>query len=307
MKKVIATRGSALALWQANHIKALLEKQYPGITVELNVIKTTGDKILDVPLAQFGGKGVFVKEIEEALLSGEADIAVHSMKDVPVELPAELEIYANPLREKPNDAFLSIKYDSLSSLPENAVIGTSSLRRKAQLLKMMPSLTIKDLRGNVDTRIRKLHNGEFDAIILAEAGLRRLNITENIKQSIPADIMIPAVCQGVLGIEVRKDDADTKRTIDFLKDSGTETAVKAERAFLSRLEGGCQAPIGCYAKLDGAKINITGFISGLDGKKMIIHRMSGDTASPEALGTALANQALSDGGKEILDQLYGRK
>ena len=211
MTVTIATRGSELALWQANHIKDLIENEHPGVTVLLKIIKTTGDKILDVPLAKIGGKGLFVKEIEQALIDREADIAVHSMKDVPITLPPELEIYLNPIGEEPNDAFLSVKYNSIAGLPVGATVGTSSLRRKLQLTQMRPDLEIKDLRGNVNTRLKKLGDGLYDAIILAKAGLKRLGLTQYIKETLPVDIMIPAVCQGVLGIEVRKTDEKIKK------------------------------------------------------------------------------------------------
>lgn len=304
MKLTIATRGSALALWQANHIKSLIENKHPGCTVELNVIKTTGDKILDVPLAKIGGKGLFVKEIETALLEKKADLAVHSMKDVPVELPHELEIYVNPERESPNDAFLSVKYNSISELPEGAVVGTSSLRRKLQLLQYKPFLTIKDLRGNVDTRIRKMTEGEFDAIILAQSGLNRLGLTEHVKETITSDKMIPAVCQGALGIEVRKDDAKTKELLTFMKDPVTETAVAAERAFLTRLNGGCQAPIACHAVINGDNIVITGYLSSLDGKNIYKHDIKGEAKDAGSLGDSLAQMILSDGGAEVLRSIY---
>lgn len=304
MKLIVATRGSALALWQANYIKNRLENQHPGVTISLNVIKTTGDKILDVPLAKIGGKGLFVKEIESALMDGEADIAVHSMKDVPVDLPPELELYANPVKEVPNDAFLSVKYHSLEELPQGAVVGTSSLRRKLQLVRINPLLKIKELRGNVDTRIRKMTDGEYDAIILAEAGLKRLGFTEHIKQSIPVDVMLPAVCQGVLGIEVRRNDTRTKDLIHFLKDADTETAVTAERAFLAGLNGGCQTPIACHAVLSGNTIHITGYLSDLEGKKIIRHTLSGAKTDPAALGSALAEKILESGGDKILKEIY---
>ena len=304
MKLVIATRGSALALWQANHIKDLIEKEHPQCSVELNVIKTQGDKILDVPLAKIGGKGLFVKEIEEAMLAGQADIAVHSMKDVPVELPEELEIWVNPRRESPYDAFLSVKYKSIDELPAGAVVGTSSLRRKLQLLALKPDLSIKELRGNVDTRIRKMTDGEYDAIILAQSGLNRLGLTEHIRQTIPAEVMLPAICQGALGIEARKDDSKTKELLAFLKDKTTETAVAAERAFLTKLEGGCQAPIGAHAVLNGSTLTLTGFLSDLEGKKVIKERISGNSADAAGLGTKLAESILAYGGQAILKELY---
>ncbi len=304
MTVTIATRGSELALWQANHIKELIEREHRGTQVLLNIIKTTGDKILDVPLARIGGKGLFVKEIEEALLAGEADIAVHSMKDVPVVLPPELELYINPKGEEPNDAFLSVQYNNISDLPHGAVVGTSSLRRKLQLIRLRPDLEIKDLRGNVNTRIRKLTEGVYDAIILAKAGLKRLGLTEHLKETLPLDIMLPAVCQGVLGIEVRKDDTATKKLIDFLRDEDTAVKVAAERAFLQTLEGGCQAPIACHATLSLGTLHIHGYLSSLDGKEIYKETISGKTEDAAGLGTALARKILDTGGAKILREIY---
>jgi hydroxymethylbilane synthase len=304
MKLTIATRGSALALWQANHIKSLLENEHPGLEVSLNVIKTTGDKILDVPLAKIGGKGLFVKEIETALLEGQADLAVHSMKDVPTDLPEELELYVNPIKELSNDAFLSVKYGSLKELKAGAVVGTSSLRRKLQLLEFCPGLDIRELRGNVDTRIRKMVDGEYDAIILAAAGLKRLGLTEHVKEIIAEDILLPAVCQGVLGIETRRDDDKTKGMIAFLKDKNTETVVAAERAFLKKLEGGCQAPIACHGVLEGAEVHLSGYLSDLEGKRIIRQELSGAANEAAALGVKLAENMLAAGGAEILKEIY---
>jgi hydroxymethylbilane synthase len=304
MNLTIATRGSALALWQAKHIKSLIEARYADCTVELNIIKTSGDKILDVPLAKIGGKGLFVKEIEEALLAKKADLAVHSMKDVPVALPEALEIWANPRRESPNDAFLSAKYNSISELPAGSVVGTSSLRRKLQLLQINPTLNIKDLRGNVDTRIRKMLDGEYEAIILAQSGLNRLGLTEHIKQTIPADVMLPAVCQGALGIEVRKEDTQLKYMLAFLNDETTEAAITAERAYLIKLEGGCQAPIGGHAVINGDKLKISGFLSTLDGQQVIQDELEGSIKDARLLGKALATRMLKNGGEDILKSIY---
>ncbi|MDR2884949.1 MAG: hydroxymethylbilane synthase [Deferribacteraceae bacterium] len=300
----IATRGSALALWQANHIKSLIEQNNPGIEVLLNIIKTTGDKILDVPLAKIGGKGLFVKEIETALLANEADLAVHSMKDVPVELPAELEIYANPSPEKPNDAFLSIKYNSINELPDGAVVGTSSLRRKLQLKAIKPNIRTEELRGNVNTRIQKMVDGQYDAIILAQAGLERLELVEHIKQTIPVDLMLPAVCQGVLGIEIRKGDTRTMEIIKCLKDLESEKRVAAERAFLTKLEGGCQAPIACHAVISGDKLSMTGYLSDLEGETVIMKRREGASIDAATVGRMLAEDILADGGDKILKAIY---
>lgn len=303
-KVTIATRGSMLALWQANHIKACIEAEHPGTEVTLNVIKTQGDKILDVPLAKIGGKGLFVKEIEQALLDNEADLAVHSMKDVPMDLPEELELYVNPKPEEPNDAFLSVKYDSIEALPQGAKVGTSSLRRKTQLMQVRPDLTIEDLRGNVDTRIRKLTEGMYDAIILAKAGLKRLGLTEHVKQTIPVETMLPAVCQGILGIEIRKDDARMREMLKFLKHEDTEIRARGERAFLRRLEGGCQVPIAIYGVITGNDITMTGTVSSLDGKTVLREVITGPKAEAEAMGLAIAEKILAAGGKEILDEIY---
>ncbi|KAA0259499.1 hydroxymethylbilane synthase [Deferribacter autotrophicus] len=302
-KIVIGTRGSKLALWQANYIKSRIEEKH-GIKVELKIIKTTGDKILDTPLAKIGGKGLFVKEIEQELLKGTIDLAVHSMKDVPVELPEGLDIFIHPEREEPFDAFLSVKYDSIDSLPDGAVVGTSSLRRKVQLLRKYPHLKIKDLRGNVDTRIRKLVSGEFDAIILAKAGLKRLGLTEHIKQTLTDDFMIPAVCQGTLGIEVREKDKETIDILSFLNDEETNICSKAERAFLKTLEGGCQVPIGCYAKLDKDKLFIKGFLANLDGSKFLYEEITGQKEDAEKLGIKLAQTILDKGGDKIIQEIY---
>jgi hydroxymethylbilane synthase len=301
---VIATRGSELAVWQANYIKSLIEDKYKDIEVVLKKIKTQGDKILDVPLAKIGGKGLFVKEIEEALLNKDADIAVHSMKDVPIELPAGLEIFVTPKREEPNDAFLSVKYSSLEELPENAVVGTSSLRRKLQLLKLRNDLIVKDLRGNVNTRIRKMLEGNFDAIILAKSGLKRLNLTEHIKETVPMDKILPAVCQGILGIEVRSDDSKTKEIISFINDKETMIRAKCERAFLRGLQGGCQVPIAGYSEIIGGKIYLKSLLSSLDGKKHLFVEGEDEIDNFEKLGERNAEKILKSGGKEILEEVY---
>lgn len=305
-KVIIATRGSKLALWQANHIKSLLVDRYPNLEVELKIIKTQGDIILDVPLAKIGGKGLFVKEIENALLDKEADLAVHSMKDVPAELPEGLDIFVNPVRESPFDAFLSVKYGSLSELPKGAKLGTSSLRRKVQIAKLRPDIEIIDLRGNVDTRIRKLVEGQFDAIILAKAGLNRLNMLDYVKYTFNDLELIPSVCQGTLGIEVRKDDTRIKELLSFMKDRDTELVTKVERAFLKRLEGGCQAPIGGFCRIEGDKLKMVGFLSSLDGNQFLRYEEMGEFDKPEELGIKVAEKILSMGGKKILDEIYAR-
>ncbi|WP_206617492.1 hydroxymethylbilane synthase [Geovibrio thiophilus] len=306
MKKVrIATRGSMLALWQANHIKALLEKEHK-VECELLVIKTQGDKILDVPLAKIGGKGLFVKEIETALLENEADIAVHSMKDVPMLLPEGLELYASPEGETPEDAFVSVKYKTIADLPQNAVVGTSSLRRKVQLARLRPDLEIKDLRGNVNTRLRKLDDGEYDAIILARAGLVRLEYHDRVTDVISAEDMLPAVCQGILGIEVRSDDKESKQLLDFLRHEPTETRVRCERTFLRRLEGGCQAPIAGHSVIEGDRIIMKGLVSDLIGETYIEAENKGSVQDAAEIGYELAESILAAGGKEILDEIYSK-
>ncbi len=307
MKKeiVIATRGSKLALWQAEHIKSLIETEFSEVTCKLNVIKTTGDIILDVPLAKIGGKGLFVKEIETAMLEGEADIAVHSMKDVPMELPEGLELFVSPIGETPNDAFLSINYNSIDELPQGAKVGTSSLRRKLQLLEKRPDLEILDLRGNVQTRMKKLEDGMYDAIILAKAGLVRLGLTDHIKEDISIDVMLPAASQGILGIEVRTGDTEITKYLEFIRHKDTETRMLAERAFLRRLQGGCQVPIACHSiLLDDGNMHIKGLIYSLDGTQKIVKELVGPQAEPEKLGYELADSVLAVGGDKLLKEIY---
>lgn len=300
----IGTRGSKLALWQSNYIKNLIENRYPDVRIHLNIIKTQGDKILDTPLSKIGGKGLFVKEIENALLDKTADLAVHSMKDVPMDLPDGLELFATPEREEPNDAFLSIKYNSIRELPENAIVGTSSLRRKLQILKIRPDLIVKDLRGNVDTRIRKLTEGEFDAIILAKAGLNRLQMTEHIKETISIKDILPAACQGAIGIEIRGNDKEIKSILKFINHEDTMIRTLCERAFLRKLQGGCQVPIAGYSEIIGDKIHFQGLIMSLDGKKEITASTISDLSKPESAGFKAAEEILSQGGAEILKEIY---
>ena len=306
MKVRIGTRKSQLALWQANYIANLIN-QIHGVEVELVKITTSGDKILDVPLAKIGGKGLFVKEIEDALLKGEIDIAVHSLKDVPTQLPDGLDIVAITEREDPRDAFLSVKYKSLQDLPTGAVVGTSSLRRKSQIMKMRSDLTIRDLRGNVDTRIRKLEEGQYDAIILAYAGLKRLGLDSKVSYIFSPQEMIPAVCQGFLGIEARVDDERIKKILEPINNQESFVISTAERSFLKTLEGGCQVPLGAYCEIKEGYINITGFIADLEGKTFIKESLSEkliDTNQAEDLGQKLANILLEKGGKEILTKIY---
>lgn len=296
----IGTRQSLLALWQSNHIAACLRKQYPDCEVVLKKIVTKGDRILDVPLAQIGGKGLFTKEIEEDLLSGEVDLAVHSLKDMPTVLPEGLCLTAITERANVGDAFVSNKYNSFAELPLGAVVGTSSLRRKAQLLAARPDLTIRDLRGNVDTRLRKLDEGLYDAIILAAAGLERLGHGDRIKAVIPSSVCLPAVGQGALAIECRTNDAEVRQMLDFLNDAPTVYATNAERAFLGLLEGGCQVPIGVHADVEGDKIKIEAIIAALDGSTVLRDTVEGPASDAVALGQALGRKMLANGGQEIL-------
>ena len=300
----IGTRASLLAVTQSTWVKNQIEKAHPQVRVELVKISTTGDRILDVPLAKVGGKGLFVKEIEDALLAGEVDLAVHSMKDVPAELPAGLHIGIIPVRETPRDAFVSVKYGSLDALPQAAIIGTSSLRRKSQLAALRPDLLIKDLRGNIDTRLRKLDEGLFDAIILAGAGLNRLGLQQRITLLLDPVQMLPAIGQGSLGIELRTDDLELLAGLQFLHHSQTAMTVAAERAFLLRLEGGCQVPIGAHATLTGSTITLTGLIASVDGRQLIRDTTTGPAEQAGLLGTTLAETLLARGGKAILDAVY---
>jgi len=303
----IGTRGSQLALWQANWVKETLIRKNPGLDVEVVKIKTTGDKILDVPLAKVGGKGLFVKEIETALLDNSVDLAVHSMKDVPTLLPEGLEIVAVTERKDPRDVIISRDGKTLAQLPEGARIGTSSLRRQAQLSGYRPDLVMEPLRGNINTRLQKLREGQYDAIVLAYAGVTRLGWEGEVTQILDTDIMLPAIGQGALGIESRGDDPGTLERILFLNHPETSVCVRAERAFLHRLEGGCQVPIAAYATADNSKITLTGLVAGLDGGKLIRMEVRSDEASAEEAGLELAEQILDSGGREILEEIYCRE
>jgi hydroxymethylbilane synthase len=302
----IGTRASQLALWQANWVKAELEKRYPGMAVTLVKIKTIGDKILDVPLAQVGGKGLFVKEIEEAMLRGEIDIAVHSMKDVPTEFPEGLGLVCITEREDPRDAVISrgVKF---ADLPHGARIGTSALRRQAQLLKVRPDLEMVIIRGNVETRIRKLDEEKLDAVILAAAGLKRLGFTAAVAEYLPVDFSIPAIGQGALGIECRLDDTLLRETIAFFNHPDTNHAVRAERALLWRCEGGCQVPIAAHGVVTGNQLELTGFVASVDGSRSVRGTISGPAEECEKLGIRLAEQLLKDGAHEILAEVYQRE
>ena len=301
----IATRGSKLALWQANHIKARLETQYPGLGVTLLTIKTKGDKILDVPLAKVGGKGLFVKEIEEALLDGRADLAVHSMKDVPTELPDGLVVGVNPQREDNTDTLLSVDYADLDALPEGASVGTSSLRRGSQLKALRPDLEIRDLRGNVDTRLAKLMDGQYDAIVMATAGLKRLGLSAPKQAVLAPPRFLPAVAQGALGIEY-VENGPMAEVLAFLDHRESKITVQAERGFLTGLDGGCQVPIASHAELDGDVVRLTGFLADVDGSNPIRLHAEGSADAAFDLGLGLAKKVLEAGGGEILERVYAQ-
>ncbi|MCC6996242.1 MAG: hydroxymethylbilane synthase [Deltaproteobacteria bacterium] len=303
MKLTIGTRGSALALWQANHVADLLRAREPGLTVELTIIKTKGDKIQDVALAKVGGKGLFVKEIEDALLGREVDLAVHSMKDVPAELPAGLVIAATSLRADARDA-LCVRAGvapSLAGLPEGAHVGTSSLRRLCQLRAARPDLRISPLRGNVDTRLRKLEEGSYDAIVLAAAGLDRLGLAGRIAVRLPHDVMLPAIAQGALGLETRADDAATiARIRAALHHDDTAAAVLAERTLLGRLDGGCQTPIAAHATVSAGQLALSALIGAPDGSAMVRGQGSGPASDAAAIGARVADELLARGGQKLL-------
>ena len=298
----IGSRGSQLALWQANHISALLQAH--GHEVEIEIIHTTGDKITDVALAMVGTKGMFTKEIEEALAAGRVDLAVHSLKDLPTQLPPGFDIAAITERQDPRDAFCSRHYAKIEDLPRKARVGTSSLRRQAQLKALRPDLDIHPLRGNVDTRLRKLEQSEYDAIILASAGLNRLGKTELIKQIIPAEIMCPAAGQGALGIEIRQGDATTLELLAFLNDASARAATTCERSLLNSLGGGCQVPIGAFAETSNGKLHLESIVADPDGSKLLRDSRDGD--DPEKLGGEAGDALLKRGGAEILEAVYGR-
>jgi hydroxymethylbilane synthase len=302
----IATRKSALALWQAEFVKAQLEHFHPGLVVELVPMSTQGDRILDTPLAKIGGKGLFVKELETAILDGRADIAVHSMKDVPVEFPPGLMLHTICQREDPRDAFVSNRYQRLDDLPAGAVVGTSSLRRQCQLKALRPDLTIRDLRGNVNTRLAKLDAGEYDAIILAAAGLLRLGFADRIQQWLSVEQSLPANGQGAVGIECRTDDVQVHALLAPLEHSATRMAVLAERAMNRALQGGCQVPIGAYAVLEGDHLWLRGLVGQLDGQRILTAECRGPASAFEQLGTGLAQQLIAQGADEILNAVYGQ-
>jgi hydroxymethylbilane synthase len=303
MKVKIGTRGSALALWQANWVKDRLESRHQGLSVELVKIKTKGDKILDTALAKVGGKGLFVKEIEDALIRRETDLAVHSMKDVPAELPEGLIIDAIPEREDVRDAFIAREVSAWKDLPHGAHVGTSSLRRQSQLLHLRPDLVMIPLRGNVETRLRKLETENLDAVVLAVAGIKRMKLEDRITEYLSDDIMLPAIGQGALALEVREDDREMRELIRFLKHPATETAMAAERSFLRTLQGGCQVPIAALARVEGDKVRISGLVADTDGSRVFRDSAEGAVEDAARIGSDLAARILDQGAGEILERL----
>jgi len=300
----IATRKSPLALWQARFVASELLVHHPGLTVELVEVSTTGDRVLDVPLANAGGKGLFMKELEVALLERRADIAVHSMKDVVVQLPAEFSIGAICEREDPFDAFVSNDFPTLDQLPEGAKVGTCSLRRQCQLRAAFPTLKVENLRGNVNSRLRKLDSGEFDAIILAAAGLKRLEMSARIRHNIDPGISLPAVGQGAVGIEIRRGDTEILDLLSPFDHEPTRLCVEAERAMNEKLEGGCQVPIGAYARISGHLMVLEGLVGSIDGKRMLKTRIEGTTDDPVRLGQQAADELIRRGASEILREVF---
>ena len=299
----IATRGSPLALWQAEHVKARLEALHPGLEVSLLTMKTRGDKLLDAPLAKVGGKGLFVKELEAGLLDGRADLAVHSLKDVPVQFPEGLELALVMQREDPRDAFVSNQYDSLASMPAGSLVGTSSLRRQTQIRERYPELRVDWLRGNVNTRLAKLDAGDYDAIILAASGLMRLGFDDRIRSAIAPEECLPAIGQGVLGIEIRSDDAQLREWIEPLRHAETTLRVTAERAMNETLNGGCQVPIAGYAILEGDELYLRGLVGEPDGSRILRAELRGKGERAHELGVELARQLLAQGADDILARL----
>lgn len=301
----IGTRGSKLALVQSTLIKKIIEKKHTDVVVDLVIIKTKGDKVIDSPLSKIGGKGLFVKEIEEALIDKRIDIAVHSIKDVPAKLPEGLCIPFFPEREDPGDAFISLKYKNFEDLPQQARVGTGSLRRSSQLLNIRRDINIIPIRGNVDTRIKKLESEELDAIILATSGLNRMGLSSKIREKLSPEKFIPAVGQGALGLEIRENDRLCHDLLGFINHRETEIAVKAERAFLNRLEGGCQVPIGGHGRIENNQIILEGMVAELDGSGIIRNTQKGQCNDPEETGRILAEKLLEAGADKILARAYG--
>ncbi len=299
----IGTRGSQLALWQANWIRDQILAQYPEVAIELVIIKTQGDKIQDRPLSEIGGKGLFIKELEVAMMAHRTDMCVHSMKDVPSELPEGLEISIITTRETPHDGLIAPDAASLDELPQNAIVGTSSLRRASQLRAYRPDLQIKNLRGNVDTRLNKVRGGEYDAAVMAVAGMKRLGWEEQIRQELPFAIMLPAIAQGVIGIETRVGDAETLSRLQHLQDLDTADCIRAERTVLSALEGNCQIPIAGFCSVEQDQLTLTALTAKLDGSLVIRHQASAPRHQAEQLGQLVAQKILDGGGREILASL----
>ncbi len=300
---IIGTRGSKLALWQADYVERRLREEYPGLSVIQKRVTTKGDRILDVPLAKIGGKGLFTKELEEEMLSGGIDLAVHSLKDMPAKVPEGLIIAAVTKRLDPGDALVSNRFASFEELPEGARVGTSSLRRRAQLLCARPDLRMLDLRGNVNTRLRKLDEGEYDAIVLAVAGLKRLGFGDRIRQVLPRDMVLPAVGQGALAIETRENDDEIRQMLAFLRDDDTICCAEAERSFLARVEGGCQVPVGVYATAEDDGLKVEAVIASLDGQRSFRGDVRGLRKDAAGLGKSLAERLLAEGGGDILREL----
>ncbi|WP_419599883.1 hydroxymethylbilane synthase [Thiolapillus sp.] len=300
----IATRQSPLALWQAQHVVRRLRQAHPGLKTELVKMVTRGDKILDAPLAKVGGKGLFVKELEQGMLDGIVDIAVHSMKDVPVEFPPGLHLATILQREDPRDAFVSSRHASLVDLPHDAVVGTSSLRRQCQIKEKLPDCRILSLRGNVNTRLAKLDAGEYDAIILAAAGLKRLDLAERITEILQPEVSLPAIGQGAIGIECRIDDRASNALLQTLHDPQTSICVSAERAMNARLQGGCQVPIAGFARLHGGRLHLSGLVGSPDGQQMLRAEGSGSPEQAEQIGQHVAEKLLQGGADRILQELF---
>lgn len=300
---VVASRGSDLALWQTRWVVERLSRVRPDLSFDTHIVNTTGDQILDVPLSDIGDKGLFTREIDAILIGGQAAFAVHSLKDLPTAIPEELVIAAITERWDVRDAFISNTYDSVEALPQGAVVATGSLRRRAQLLSWRPDLSIIDIRGNVNTRLRKLDESDWDGMMLAVAGLERLEMTERIQERIATERILPAVGQGSFAVVCRKDDVDTRKLLAAIHDGPSATAALAERAMLRRLEGGCQVPIGAMGTVDGNTLTLDGCIGALDGSRLIRRAMTGRADDPEALGIRMAEALLRDGGNVILDSI----
>ena len=305
-KLVIGTRKSVLALWQAEYVAQRLREQYPGLTVELLPVSTRGDEILNRPLAEIGGKGLFIRELEELMREGRADMAVHSLKDMPAELPEDFTLAAVTDREDPRDAFVSLRYQGVEALPAGAKVGTSSLRRQSQLLHRRPDLVVESLRGNVQTRLRKLDEGQYDAVILAAAGLKRLGLGDRIASYLSTEDSIPAAGQGVMAVEVRKKDEETRQMLAFLHNARVASCIAAERAFLGCVGGDCKVPAGAFAAEDGDGLRVDAFIASEDGQTFYRRSVCGALPDAERLGTAVADALLDDGGRAVLEAIANK-